>query len=513
MKMKGVALCAALLLCLLLSGCQQLPPLPPLDSTTYEKAGPSEVDMLTIGASVCGLSFEDARGGPFVMSQDMPLVLVYWASWGQACQEALPRVDALAQSVAQAGGTLLLVNKTDGVVETRETALDCLREAGVATPTLFDMGDAAYNALRIDYVPTVFAVDAGGTITSLVSGGVPEEAELLSMLAEAQAGKAARMEAVIAALLVDGDGGIHTSYLPEGAGPAGEDVLSESQGLMMRYAALAGDAALFERAWQYVQAHLTTGGLAQWVSGVGQGSAVNATVDDLRICRALLESGRHSVEGMTQAKAMRQYVAPHNRLVDFYDFSLRQHAGQLTLCYADFAALEMLAYRDGTWKPILDGALAVVTNGRISDAFPLYHARYDYATGAYSSGETLHMAEALLTLQHLAEVDRLPPDAYDWLRGRLLEDGCIYTRYTADGMVATDGQFESSAVYAVAARIALLQEDVPLARVALTKMEALRVREAGSVLDGALGNADGTGIHSFDQLKALLAYQAYEALE
>lgn len=498
---------------LLLSGCQQQHALPPLTDTTYGSAGPSEVDMLTIGADLSAQSFVDANGDPVALTGGTPWVLLYWASWCPSCKEVLPHADALAETVAQAGATLLLVNKTDGERETRDMALQWLADANINTETVFDMDAVVYDALHMVYVPTVLVLDTHGIVTSFASGGVPQDAVLLSMLEEAKVGKAARMEAVVTSLLMGEDGGIHTSYLPEDGSPTGEDVLSESQGMMMRYAAAAGDMAVFDRVWQYVQEHLTEGGLAQWVSSdTGKTSTVNATLDDLRIGRALLESPGHAEEGDAYAATIHRYATENDRLEDFYDFSLRKHAGVLTLCYADFVAMQQMADRDDNWKAVYDNALAVVTNGRISDAFPLYHARYDYASGTYAS-DTLHMAEALLTLLHLAEVDRLPPDAYAWLRTRLLEDGYLYTRYTTDGAAASDGLFESSAVYAVTALIAIEQEDLPLARMALTKLEALHVRDVDSPLDGVLGSADGTGIHSFDQLYAMLAYQALEAAQ
>lgn len=506
------AMALMLSLCLLLSGCQQHA-LPPLINMTYGSAGASEVDMLTIGADLTGLSFVDANNDPFVFTGDTPWVLLYWASWCPSCKEVLPRADALAETIAQAGGTLLLVNKTDGEKETLDTATQWLEETGITTQSIYDMDAAAYDALHMAYVPTVLVADARGIVTSFASGGVPQDAVLLSMLDEAKVGKGTWLETIIVSLLMGEDGGIHTSYLPEDDSPTGDDVLSESQGMMMRYAAEARDMVVFDRVWQYVQAHLTEGGLAQWFSSdTGKTSTVNATLDDLRICHSLLELEDYAEAGKTYAEAIRRYVAPNDRLEDFYDFSLRKHAGQLTLCYADFAALQAMTDSDESWQTVYNNALAVVENGRISDAFPLYHARYEYASGTYSS-DTLHMAEALLTLLHLAEVDRLPPDAYAWLRTRLLEDGYLYTRYTTDGAAATDGLFESSAVYAVTAMIAIAQDDLPLARMALTKLEALRVRDINSPFDGVLGNADGTGIHSFDQLSVLVAYQALEAAQ
>lgn len=495
-----------------LSGCQQHA-LPQAKTAIYAKAGPSEVNILTIGAQLSTLAFEDADGDPFTLAENTqgPMVMLYWASWCPSCKEALKHVDDLATLVADNGGTLLLVNKLDGVKETKEQALAWLSDNGIATQTVFDRDAAQYTALHLAYVPTLLVTDAGGILTSFASGGVPKEAALLSMLKEAKAGKSARMASVVAGVLTGVDGGIHTSNVPEGAqSPTGDDVLSESQGLMMLYAARKGDMALFDSAWTYVQAHLTTGGLAQWyASNEGKPTAVNATLDDLRIYHALHETGNHTNEAAAYAKALLQYAVQDKKLVDFYDFQSRKSAGTLTLCYADFATLQLLAGQDASWQPVLDNALAVVTNGMISESFPLYHAKYDYAQGTYHS-DTLHMAEALLTLLNLAEVDLLPPESYAWLRARLLEDGHLYAYYRPDGSVASDGLYESSAVYAVAAQIALQQNDLPLARAALTKLEALRIRDAKNPLDGALGEANGTGIHSFDQLKALLAYQMME---
>lgn len=511
---RRVAVALLVVLCLgFLSGCQPQRALPQEDTTVYPKAGPSQVEVLTIGAELADRTFENASGEPFRLadSTDGPWVLLYWESGQLSCEEALQSVDELAAVVASNGGTLLLVNKPGSAGETREQALAWLEQNGIGTQTVFDPDGAHYEDLCLACVPTVLVAGADGVLTSFASGSVPQEPALLSMLEEARTGKSARMEAVIVDMLMGSDGGIHTSSIAEETdGPTGGDVLSESQGLMMLYAARNQDSQLLEKAFGYVQAHLTSGGLAQWYSSdTNKDSTVNATLDDLRICRALLESGEHDAEAMAYAQALMRYAVQSNTLEDFYDFQLEESAGTLTLCYADFAALRMLAERDRKWRPVLNNALAVVTNGMISEEFPLYHVRYNYAEGTFES-EALHMAEALLTLLHLAEVDRLPPESYAWLRSRLLEDGRLYAYYTLDGTPASDRLYESSAVYAVAALIALQQDDLPLARAALTKIEALRVHDADNPVDGALGERDGSGIYSFDQLKAMLAYQMLE---
>ncbi len=345
---------------------------------------------------------------------------------------------------------------------------------------------------------------------------MPDADLLLTMVQEAKAGKAATVQRFITSNLLNSDGGVRTNYLdsPTAATPSGGDVLSESQGLMMLSAVMEDDRELFERLWGYAKSAEAGGGLSAWVTTKDGPSPVNAAIDDLRILRALSAANEQWGIGdwdiKTLAQGLYEYNTDGKNLFDFHDFSFDSTAQRLTLCYADFEALELLAQRDGRWRTVYQNSLDIVQKGRISADFPLYHSYYDYSLSSYHS-DTLNMSEAMVTLLNLSRVGKLDEQSMQWLRDRL-DEGAIYARYSTDGRPTLEGRHESTAVYALCAMVAMNEGDLAMAREALSHLEALKIRSVSNELNGAFGNTDGSGIYSFDQCTALLAYQQMERL-
>lgn len=292
-----------------------------------------------------------------------------------------------------------------------------------------------------------------------------------------------------------------TAFLLAPGGGVGTPVLSESQGLTMLAALNAGDGDLFRSAYGYAVAHRTEAGLFSWEKD----SPVNALVDDLRIYRAMEMGGADEAALDELEEALFQYNTHDGKPVDFYDSALGEKADRFTLCYADFPALDLLARRSPRWETVRGNALALVTGGRISAEFPLYHSWYHYPSGRYHT-ESIHMAEGLLTLLHLSQAGALPGEALDWLEARM-DEGILYARYTVRGRPHRDGRFESTSVYALLAQVAFSEGRFPLAQRSLARLEALRVTDPASPAYGAFGNPDGSGVYPFDQLTAILAYQ------
>ena len=71
-------------------------------------------------------------------------------------------------------------------------------------------------------------------------------------------------------------------------------------------------------------------------------------------------------------------------------------------------------------------------------------------------------------------------------------------------------KYESTAIYGLVSMIAQTLGDETLANKALARMEDMRVFDSDNKINGAFGNADGTGIYSFDQCIALLTYSRFE---
>jgi hypothetical protein len=119
------------------------------------------------------------------------------------------------------------------------------------------------------------------------------------------------------------------------------------------------------------------------------------------------------------------------------------------------------------------------------------------------------MAEGMVTLLHLASVNRLPHKTVEWLRNAVEGEG-IFARYKTDGTVVEGYRYESTAIYGLVGMLAKTIGDETLANKALARMEGMRIFDSANKLNGAFGNVDGTGIFSFDQCIALLTYGEFQ---
>lgn len=517
MTAAGFLIAAALLLLLLLldytgSGDRQGDTGTGLQRTLPEREDAVQAHLFQI---LPELRLSDREGNQVnpLQKREGVTVLLFWASWCPSCRNELPRIDSLRAAAQESGAQFFLVDKLDGEKETKDQALALLHECGQTTETVFDEDCMLYEAVGLNAVPSLLVVDAGNRIISMTAGEVPSEEQLKDRIREAEEGKAASMAEAVCRTLLGPEGGMRTNYADaEGVTPSGGDVLSESQGILMEYAARAGNRELFDLVWGYTEDKLSEEGLMPWVIADGTDTGVNALVDDLRILGALelaQEKWGGYEEGCGRYRdAVYEWNTKQELPVDFYDAGTKEKAGRFTLCYGDLAVLSRLGEQDGRYRRLYDKTLPLILEGRISEKFPLYYSYYDYGAQNYGGG-ALNMAEALTTLLHLAEADELPPEALDWLEEEL-DRGCIYAAYDTQGSPAQDGYYESTAVYALLTMIALEEGREALAGKAVNRMEQFRIQDVNSECNRLFGNSDGTGIYSFDQGMALLAYVKYE---
>lgn len=480
---------------------------------------------------------QNASQSPEQMGADIS-VLYFWAGDCPYCQEGIRNLDMLAQTAESMGARFFSVVRLDGETETKDQALHILEEHHIQAPPLFDEDRKAYQEIGLSMVPTLLVTDHQGRIIDMAAGSTPSAKQLRNMIAEARDGKAYTFSNRLISLLMNEEGGIRTNYqeadsissgeevvsesqsAPSGEEvlsesqsiPSGGDVLSESQGIFMEYAALAGNEELFERLWSYTKSRLFPEGLMPWVISAGTDTRVNALVDDLRIIGALQKAPRIAGENLYQpyVDAVYQYNVEDGKPVDFYDVELGQKADRFTLCYGDLTTLDHIKKNDRRFKEVYDNTVELIQNGRISERFPLYYSYYDYTQQKYE-GTRLNMAEAMTTLLHLAEAGQLPEEAMDWIEEEI-DKGRVYAAYDIDGSPSADGYYESTSVYALIVMTALAEGRRDIAAKAINMMEQFRVTDAENEFYGIFGNSDGTGIYSFDQGMALLAYEEYERM-
>lgn len=311
-----------------------------------------------------------------------------------------------------------------------------------------------------------------------------------------------------------GAAGVYTNYkeTDEAAEVAtGHETLSESAGLLMRYYVLTGQKDAFDSVWSRAKQTLATevGFSYRYSPLLDKKFPVNAVVDDLRIIRALREAETAFGDAYGQeADHYSELVVEHNvqqdKLFDFYDITYGTTNDFLTLCYADFQSIRLLDAPSKDTRKLENKLLEIVSGGYLSDTFPFYETRYEYATNTYGDHEgEISTIESLLTVLSLAEIGKERASSIAYLK-KAVEAGTLYGRYDREGKPATD--IQSTAAYAIAAMIGSTIGDKAFYEDSIHRMEQYRIEDGASSINGSFGNAATEEVYSFDNLLALLAY-------
>lgn len=491
----------------------------PTQPTTETLSGPEFYlpERLAFGQRLPVALFQDAQGRQIDLIQSYAgsrVVLMYWGSWCPYCEKQLEQLDAFLRVIGEAENTrLVLVNKTDAEKgETIEKAEAYLAEKGwQEVDHVYDVDLAAYHAYGMKRIPTTIVIDEQGYVRATVSDVLSSGEELAELLEQSAAGNAGPLLSFLKDNMRNDDGGLFLSYRDStAASPKGHDVLSESMGLLMRCAVQLNDRELFDQSWNYVNSTMSRSGVYAWyVDSGGRQAGSNALLDDLRIARALSEAdaqwGGYQGALSDLAGQLLFRNVYRGQLSSFYDFNQRCAGSSICLAYADFSTLEILADLEPKYQELADSLKTVVSQGFISPDFPLYYASYDYKRNSYSQ-ESLNTAEALLTLYHLCGTELLQPASLDWLKNAILTD-TLAARYEVNGTPVAGYEYDSTAVYAIAAMIGQACGDGELYRSARDKMERARVLDPESFFYGTFCHSDnGSDLNSFDQLMPLLVY-------
>ena len=433
--------------------------------------------------------------------------LLFWASWCPDCEEQfgiLREMEALAKEY---GVTLVLTDRLEAGRETREAAQEKLRKFGAESACWFDPDRACYDLFGMHEIPSSVMLDGKGRVAAF-SSGIKTAGEYRGLLESSLNGRDAAGKNYLLNRLSSGDGGIHTSAQPGSEAPSGTDVLSESQGLLMMYALETEQKELFDSAWQYTRTRMIRNGLPAWyVTEAGNAAAVNSLTDDLRIWYALYRAGqrRNGTYGK-DAEQLRgairdQCLNREDGYVDYTDLTTGAQAGSIALCYLDPVILREIAGEDPHLAAAAEKGTRLVTEGFISARFPLYYSSWSYDTGRYSEAE-INTAEALCTLWNLSRAGLLREESLKWLRDRVAE-GNLAARYNVTGERVRGYEYHSTAVYGLAALIAMEAGDYSLREEALRRMDRLRVWDTENPKYGAYAPKEGE-IRAFDQLIPLL---------
>lgn len=310
--------------------------------------------------------------------------------------------------------------------------------------------------------------------------------------------------------LMSTDYGILTNYNDEksqGEITKGHSVLSESEGLMLLYYLNRDDRESYDKVLLYIKENmLMKNGLLRWRVGEEQND-VSATIDDLRVVKALLLASEkwdevdYRKDAFKISRGIKKELADGELLADFNDGYGKSNKTQI--CYLDILALRLLASLDNDYKNIYNSSLKLLDNSLVSEEVPLYRKEYDRSTGEFDS-ENLDIELNSVVLLNRAQAGLDVSKSIEFLKKKYIQDNGIYSIYDVSGNVLSN--IESTTIYSNLLQTAVLAGDFELYDICKKKIVAYQVKDKDSKIFGAYGDTVTLEVHSFNNLNALLAW-------
>lgn len=317
--------------------------------------------------------------------------------------------------------------------------------------------------------------------------------------------------------LTSENGGIYTNYIDNDEADelaGGHQILSESEGLIMLYYIKTKDQDSFDVHLGLVEDKMMGDeGVVKWrIKEDAEGlSNSSASIDDLRIIRSLIyaydlwHEKRYYRTLEKMSSGLLKYNIYEDCLTSYYELQSNYIAQEIELSYIDLLTMKLLVDIDEKWKLPYEHGLEVIENAYISPRLPLYIKSYNIDLKQYSKAETINIIDSLLVVLHLSEVGEVKEETIDWINNQIFQQNGIFSQYNIEtGQPVSN--IESTAVYAIAARIAKNIGDKALYEEIMKKMLRLQVVDAASPIYGSFGNAGSMQVFSFDNLQALLAF-------
>ena len=113
-----------------------------------------------------------------------PIVLNFWATWCYYCKVEMPDFERARQENPDV--IFIMVNATDGVYETVESAKAYIEAEGYGFEVVFDTMNQAQSAYNISAYPTTYFIDEVGNLVAYARGALSYENLMqgLSMIKE-----------------------------------------------------------------------------------------------------------------------------------------------------------------------------------------------------------------------------------------------------------------------------------------------------------------------------------------
>lgn len=308
--------------------------------------------------------------------------------------------------------------------------------------------------------------------------------------------------------------GIYTNYSKQKyieSEARGHEMLSESSGLWLEHLAYTHQYKAFRNFYKQTKATFDQGNQFsyRYVPAKNKKFSVNATLDDLRIIKALqmysqlTKDKSYHQEAVTRFAKLQKHTMQRGKIASFYDTSAHKASTDSALPYYDLLTLRYFESGTKASKKMYRQQLTVVQDGFLGDAFPLYATTYNWQSKSYSK-DNLNTSEALETLLHLSEVGKVKKVSLNWLT-RQVKNNTLYNAYTNTGGIVDSGH--SAGSYALAAEIFATNGNQKMYHQAMNLVWKYQISDKSSPMYGAIGLEQKKEAYSYNNLNALIASQ------
>lgn len=117
----------------------------------------------------------DAEGNPHKLSEfyGKPILVNFWATWCPNCVAAMPSIQNMYDKYGD-DIVFMMVNATDGIQDTVDSASAYIKEKGYSFPVYYDTEFSASYAYRVSSIPQTVLINERGEVSYMYIGKVPE---------------------------------------------------------------------------------------------------------------------------------------------------------------------------------------------------------------------------------------------------------------------------------------------------------------------------------------------------
>ena len=273
-------------------------------------------------------------------------------------------------------------------------------------------------------------------------------------------------------------------------GPDVDGLLAETVGLNLHLALLTDDRTRFEEQVAIVEEVLLAPcGLLSWRidPSTGLPASASASVDDLKVIRALLEGVERwgdlgwAVLAHAIADAALRLETVDGMLVEgaTWEHGDVVASQAVETAYLDLATIGTLAERDPRWSIVYSNALALLLKSQTAAGLFPRRVTHEGEAPADTNAE-VNAIHVLYCAIHLAEVEQGGDRTLSFFVEQLDRDGRLEGRFVLAAGVPVPG-YEDVAVYALAARLALILGQHETARRILDPIQQTRLQQIDGV--------------------------------